>query len=366
MSTPNDTELSARHHIEVAGLDLNFRQVELNDLTPTGHQIAHAAGARPPDDAVVLRQLDDGDIDLVRPDEVIDLSHDNGRFIVALADHISFFKVEGERYDWPGNLISGAAVRRIAGVPGDKALYLQLVDEADQEVLPADLINLDRPGIEAFITVHRTWKLQVQGMNLTFEMPSVRARDAVREAGIDPNKPWQLFLKVQGEPKREIGMDDMIDLTTPGIEKLRLMPKVIDNGEAPSAPRRHFDILPEDEAYLRHAGLTWETVIEGGRRWLLIRCYPLPAGYTVDANDVALELPLTYPQAQIYGFYVYPPVALTSGRAIPCTQLRGVIDRNEFHGWSRYRPGQVWDPDSDNVASHLALVDASLSKEAGE
>lgn len=369
MSLSNDADLDARqahHRIEVAGLDLVFREVVLNDPTPTARQIAHAAGARPPDDAVVLRQLDDGDLDLVRPDEVLDLTHGTGRFIVAQADHVSLFKVDGERYEWPGGVISGAAIRRVANVPGDKAVYLQRIDQPDREILPADIVDLDRTGIEAFIAERKTWPLQVQGVTITLDTPTVIAREAIRLAGFDTAKPWQIFLKVRGEEKREIGIDDPIDLTRPGIEKLRLMPKVIDNGEAPSAPRRQFDIMAEDEAYLKRAGFNWETVIDGERRWLIIRSYPLPAGYTVPANDVALELPPTYPQAQIYGFYAYPPIMLASGREIDRSQMRGAIDGNEFHGWSRYRPGQVWDPDSDNVASHLTLVDASLAKEVGE
>jgi len=368
MSDPVANVTDQRHppRIEVAGLDLNFHQVELDDLTPTGHQIARAAGARPPDSAVVLRQLDDGDIELIGLNTVVDLTRDAGRFIVAPADHVSLFTVDGERYKWPGGIISGAAIRKLAGVPQDKAILLQRVDQPDREISAADLIDLDRAGIEAFISVRKTWKLQVQGVTITVESPTIVAREAIRLAGFNPDKPWQLFLKVKGEPKREIGIDDPIDLTTPGIEKLRLMPKVIDNGEAPSAPRCEFGILAEDEAYLNQAGLKWETVIVDGRRWLLIRGYPLPAGYTVTTSDIALELPPTYPQAQIYGFYAYPPLALANGREIDRTQLRGTIDGKEFHGWSRYRPGQVWDPDSDNVATHLALVDGSLAKEVGE
>lgn len=206
----------------------------------------------------------------------------------------------------------------------------------------------------------------MQGVVITLGTSNVIAREAIGLAGFDPNKPWQIFLKVKGEAKRPIGIDELIDLTAPGIEKLRLMPKVIDNGEAPAGPRRHFAMLAEDEAYLHQVGLKWEAVVDGDRRWLLIRRYPLPAGFSTSKSDIALELPPTYPQAQIYGFYAFPPIALSSGREIPSTQLRGTIDGNEYHGWSRYRPNQAWDPDSDNVATQLTLVDASLAKEAGE
>lgn len=82
---------------------------------------------------------------------------------------------------------------------------------------------------------------------------------------------------------------------------------------------------------------------------------------------MALEIPPTYPGAQIYGLYAYPPLALASGCAIASTQLRGVLHGVEYHGWSRNRgPGAPWNSATDNVVTQLALVDAALAKEVGE
>ena len=94
--------------------------------------------------------------------------------------------------------------------------------------------------------------------------------------------------------------------------------------------------------------------------------YPLPGGYTVGDTLLALEIPPTYPGAQIYGFHAYPPLALSSGRVIASTQLRGSIRGREFHGWSRNRGSTPWNPALDCVATQLALVDAALAKEVGE
>jgi len=359
--------------IQVAGLDLVFHAVQIDDPTPTGHQIAKAAGCKPPDDALVLHVRSDGELDLVRPDEVIDVRGGAARFVAVVADHVSLFKVDGERFEWPGGVISGLVVRRVARVPEDRTLYLERTDLPDREIELAELINLDRSGIESFITTRKTWKLNVHGVIEEFTHPKVAVRDALIAAKIDPTKPWQIFLKVVGQPKVEVTLDQVIDLTTPGIEKLRLMPRAVDNGEAPSAPRRTFAMLEEDLNYLEGLGLVWETVVEPAaspgavaRRWLLIKGYPLPAGYTARFTDLALEIPPTYPQAQIYGFYANPAPALVNGRTIPNTQLTGTISGIPFIGWSRYRAGQPWNPDVDNVVTQLALVEASLAKEAGE
>jgi len=151
------------------------------------------------------------------------------------------------------------------------------------------------------------------------------------------------------------------------IEKLRLTPKDVNNGEAPTAPCRDFALLNIDEAHFNRLGLRWETIVKVNRDWLLLHDYPLPAGYAVAHTKIALEIPPNYPGAQIYGFYAYPPLALSSGRTIESTQLRGVLLGVEFHGWSRNRgAGAPWNPTTDNVVTQFVLVDAALAKEGGE
>jgi Prokaryotic E2 family E len=195
-----------------------------------------------------------------------------------------------------------------------------------------------------------------------------RSRDAIERAGFNPDQGWYIFLKVAGKPKQPVELADPIDLRTPGIEKLRLTPREVNNGEAPPAPTRDFALLDADEDHLDRLALRWETIIDvGERRWLLVHNYPMPKGYTVARTLLALEVPPTYPQAALYGFYAYPPLALASGRAVESTQMRGTIRGNEFHGWSRHRgPTAPWNPAKDNIATHLAMADAALAKEVGE
>jgi hypothetical protein len=211
------------------------------------------------------------------------------------------------------------------------------------------------------------WKLNVQGVVLELTEPTIVVRDALVLAGFNPHQGWQIFLKITGQPKQPVNLTTEIDLRTPGIEKLRLTPKDVNNGEAPPSLCRAFALLDIDEAHLNRLGLRWETIIEAQRRWLLLHDYLLPAGYTVTHTKLALEIPPNYPGAQIYGFYAYPPLALSSERVIQSTQLRGVLLGVEYHGWSRNRgPEAPWNPASDNVVTQLALVDAALAKEVGE
>ncbi len=357
---------SNRHAIEVADASLTFRSVTIADLTPTGQQLAAAAGFKRSQQATVLQMLADGELEDIRPDEVVDLRHSDGRFVIVESDHSDRLTIDGERFDWPCRIVSGAVIRKLGRIPPERSIFLEQSETPDLPIGDADLVDIGKPGVEAFVSRLVRWQLNVQGVVLDVEAPMIGVRDAILRAGFNPDQGWQIFLKIAGQAKRPVALGDSIDLRTPGIEKLRLTPNEVNNGEAPWAPRRVFDLLDVDHDHLARLGLRWETIEEAGRRWLLFHDYPVPTGYTINHTPLALEIPPIYPHAQLYGFYAYPPLALSSGREIDNTQLRGTIDGREFHGWSRNRGGLVWNAARDNVASHLMLVDAALAREVGE
>lgn len=364
---PEAAGAATRHTIEVADQTLAYRAVHIGDLTPTGTQLAIAAGFKAADGVSVLQVLAGGDLEDIRPNETVDLRQGDGRFVIVESDRAYRLTIDEQRFDWPCRVVSGGLLRKLGQVPADKAIFFERQDLPDRIVDDHDLVDLDAAGVESFVSRKLAWKLNVQGVVLELFAPTIIVRQALVDAGFNPDQGWQIFLKVAGQPKKRVELTTEIDLRTPGIEKLRLTPKDVNNGDAPASPCRAFALLDVDEAHLDRLGLKWETLVEGARRWLLLHNYPLPPGYTVGHTKLALEVPPTYPGAQIYGFYAYPPLALASGHAIASTQLRGVLQGVEYHGWSRNRgPGTPWNPTTDNVVTQLALVDAALAKEVGE
>lgn len=362
-----DVGAAIRHTINVADQTLTYRQVGIDDLTPTGAQLAIAAGFKSVDGVSVLQVLASGDLEDVRPNETVDLRREAGRFVIVESDRAYRLTIEGQRFDWPCSIVSGGLLRKLGQVPADKVIYFERQDQPDRQVDDHDLVDLDAAGVESFVSRKLVWKLNVQGVVLELFVPTIVVREALVEAGFNPDQGWHIFLKVVGQQKQPVELTTVIDLRTPGIEKLRLTPKDVNNGEAPVVPCRTFALLDIDEAHLNRLGLKWETIVEAERRWLLLHDYPLPVGYTVAHSKVALEIPPTYPGAQIYGFYAYPPLALASGCAIASTQMRGILNGVEYHGWSRNRGSEApWNPATDNVVTQLALVDAALAKEVGE
>ena len=91
--------------------------------------------------------------------------------------------------------------------------------------------------------------------------------------------------------------------------------------------RREFKLPEEDVECLDALGFKWETVIEGGTKWLIIHGYPIPDGYNHGTADLALRIPPSYPDDQIDMVYFSPALALTSGKAI--RQLSAADDRRQ-------------------------------------
>jgi hypothetical protein len=157
--------------------------------------------------------------------------------------------------------------------------------------------------------------LNVQGVVIESPHPEIAVRHAIKQAGFNPDAPRIIILKILGEPRKEVDLSFVINLRHKGIEKLRLTPKQISDGEMGAGRRAEFALLPQDEEHLDHLGLRWETLVDAGRRWLIIRNYPIPPGYRLAVTDIAIEVPVSYPGAQLDMFFCNPALALNSGAA---------------------------------------------------
>lgn len=229
--------------------------------------------------------------------------------------------------------------------------------------MPAENSVSDQPDKRERPNREPPWKLNVQGVQIESPEPKIIVRNAIKQAGFNPDTGWIIVLKTTDGPKKEVSLDDVIDLRHPGIEKLRLTPRQIDNGEAMAPRRCDFSLLPQDEVLLNRMGARWETALDGARRWLLIYGYALPGGFSASTIDVAIEIPVSYPGAQLDMFYCNPRLTLASGAGIAQTEHNETIFGVAYQRWSRHRP---WDSTRDTLATHLALVDTSLSREVGQ
>ncbi len=192
----------ARHRIEVADETLTWRSVQIDDLTPTGAQLAAAAGLKPKQNAMVLQVLPNGELEDVRPTETVDLRHTDGRFVIVESDRDYHLSIDGQRNPWPCRIVSGAVLRKLGQVPTNKSIYLELAEEPDRLIGDQDLIDLDGPGVETFVSRKPLWIFNVQGVELKVETPTILVSDALTRAGFDAGQSWHICHRACNSPRK--------------------------------------------------------------------------------------------------------------------------------------------------------------------
>lgn len=142
------------YRVMLAQDDLDFRAAVLDDPVPTGAQLLALAGARPALDFQVYQLLRNGVMESLRPDETVDIrSAGAERFVVFQTDRSYRFELDGQVQEWGAAAISGAVLKRLAGVdPATYGVWLEVRGEDDRRIADNDLVNLAKPGVERFFT----------------------------------------------------------------------------------------------------------------------------------------------------------------------------------------------------------------------
>ena len=141
-----------KYMFEVAGVDLDFTQHEIEDQMITGHQVADAVGAHPVAEFVILHQLGNLELEAMRPTETADLST-TGRFIVIRGAVLYVFTVDGLHMTWPLKAITGGTIKTLVQkVDDDIELLLEREDQPDKVIGDDDEVRLGKGGLEKFRT----------------------------------------------------------------------------------------------------------------------------------------------------------------------------------------------------------------------
>jgi hypothetical protein len=127
--------------------------------------------------------------------------------------------------------------------------------------------------------------------------------------------------------------------------------------------RRQFDLLEEDETFLREYGLPWETIVDGSQ-WVLIHKFKTPLGYNHEYVTAAIRIETGYPNAQLDMVYFYPALARTDGKPIGAIDAKQNLDGKEYQRWSRHRTSEnPWVAGRDGLGTHVILIEDWLERE---
>lgn len=142
------------YRVMIAGDGLKFRAAVIDDPVPTGAQLLDLAGVRPALDFQVYQLLRNGSMESLRPDETVDLRAAGvERFIVFQTDRSFRFELDGQVQEWGAAAISGAVLKKLAGVdPATYGVWLEVRGADDRRIADDDLVNLAERGVERFFT----------------------------------------------------------------------------------------------------------------------------------------------------------------------------------------------------------------------
>ncbi len=145
------------YRIRHADENLEFQPALVTDPVPTGRQILQAINLHPIQEFSLFAILPDGGFEDVRLDETIDLRGRGAeQFVHFKSDRDFRFCIDDRDFQWGKPLVSGRILKTLVGVdPATYDVYLEVRGGHDCLVGNDELIRLDTPGVEKFVTLIR-------------------------------------------------------------------------------------------------------------------------------------------------------------------------------------------------------------------
>ncbi|HEX2653159.1 MAG TPA: multiubiquitin domain-containing protein [Xanthobacteraceae bacterium] len=207
-----------------------------------------------------------------------------------------------------------------------------------------------------------TFKIRIDKTDFEINNSQPTGRDLLLLAGKNPPERFQIFQRQNSGTLVQLPLDKTVDLTEPGVERFVTLPLDQTEGET-ATPLRNFRLSETDTETLDSLGLTWETIREGDIAAVVIRKYPIPAGYNCTEADLHIRLGPGYPDTQIDMAYVHPALIRVDGREIR-NMSEVTFAGVKWQQWSRHRTAEnPWRPGLDDIGTHLALVNHWFTRE---
>ena len=126
--------------------------------------------------------------------------------------------IEGKKFEWFEQYITGQQLKELRGLPLDSELYLDIVEPWKEDaILNDEVVDLARPGIEQFY-IKQKLKYSIDGKNFETDKQYIKGSQIRSQGNVAEDH--QIFLDNK-EPYEDdlIGDDEVVDLARPGKEK---------------------------------------------------------------------------------------------------------------------------------------------------
>jgi hypothetical protein len=150
-SKMNDLSGSHRASFDVKVDDAVFH---FDDPIVTGAQILTKAKRFPADEHLLFQELEDGQLEEIRPEESADLQRPGReRFITFKSDRSFRFVLDGRKFEWGLPFITGLQLKKLAGVdPNSYGVWLSQRVGDDRLIGNKEKVDLQGDGTERFFT----------------------------------------------------------------------------------------------------------------------------------------------------------------------------------------------------------------------
>jgi len=173
----NETNRRGHSAIKIDGASFNVA-----DPMPTGRDLLELANRLPADEHVLFFRQKDGLLEDINLSEHIDIAGKGiEEFMSAKADRLFFLTVDGRRFPWSADTITGTEIRALALIPETKDIFYDSKGGKDDLIDEDEDVSLRGKEVEHFYTEDRSTEPRMVKVDLNGETVEILAGDYTTE-----------------------------------------------------------------------------------------------------------------------------------------------------------------------------------------
>lgn len=277
-----------KYEVKIDGKSYNFDHSNI-----TGAELLSKAGKTPPNDYVIYTELEDGDLETIRPNENVSVDRLGiEQFHTFKTDVIYRIEVNGESREWGARFITGKAIKKLSGIGTSNEFGIwQATGHDERFIRDNDKVDLSNAGIERF-RLGGKFSICIEGKSYEWSKDTITASEIAQLGGWGNNEGV-----VEIEPdqtERTLSPDEIIHL-----KHGQKFCKHVRFKRGLNDPRM------TDELKLLQDNLGAVGFIErDDGYWFELPKYQLPAPLSPSSIKVSFFITKGHPTAAPYGFYV--------------------------------------------------------------
>ena len=199
-------------------VQIDGQYVDVNDPIITGQQLLARLEKHPTDEYLLFQRLENGQLEEIRLDEIVDLRKKGvEKFIIQKSDRILIFVIDGERYEWGLNFITGRKIKEFVGKNSSSYDVWQEIrgGSSDRVIADNEQVDLNNEGVERFYIREKTLTVSVNTNPVVFAQAKVTGLEIKKTAiqqGVDIQEDFVLFDVKPNSSLDQIGDNDSLTL----------------------------------------------------------------------------------------------------------------------------------------------------------